>query len=535
MKKKLVLMVSLIVMGASIFAQTAPFGVYLEPISVPELGGLQAYAFGQSNGKCLLIGGRLDGLHKRQPFASFDVAGNNNQLIVIDLETKQKWTAPITSLSVALQEQLSSTNMEFHQEGNYLYIIGGYGYNAASASRKTFANLTAVNVPYVISAVINSAPITNYFRQISDSQFAVTGGHLKKINSTYYLVGGNRFDGNYNPMGNPTYTQVYTNAIRKFTIVDDGTNLSITHLTTITDATNLHRRDYNAVAQILPNGAEGITAFSGVFQPTVDLPFLNSVTIDSVSYAVNNTFQQYYNHYHCAVLPLYSVSKNEMHSVFFGGIAQFYDSAGVLVQDNNVPFVKTIARVTRNSDGTMAEYKLPVEMPGLLGAGAEFIPVHSVPQYSNEVVKLDDLANDSTMVGYIFGGIASTAPNIFSVNTGAQSSGSNQLFKVYVIKNASTGVHELNKQSIGTLNMQVFPNPNDGDFVVKFNLARTAEAKISLYGMDGKEIEVKVLPYLSLGENTYQRKIKNLEAGGTFFLTIETPYEKATQKIIIEH
>ena len=100
------------------------------------------------------------------------------------------------------------------------------------------------------------------------------GGHLKKINNTFYLIGGNKFDGNYNPMGNPTYTQVYTDAIRKFNLTDNGTTITINHLPTITDATNLHRRDYNAVPQILPNGAEGITAFSGVFQPTVDLPFL---------------------------------------------------------------------------------------------------------------------------------------------------------------------------------------------------------------------------------------------------------------------
>jgi hypothetical protein len=534
MTKKLTAFLGLIFLSLSVFSQTTPFNIYLEPMNISGLGGLQSFAFGQHNGKWLLVGGRLDGLHRRQPFAAFDIAGNNNQLIVIDPVTQQKWTAPITSLSVALQEQLSSTNMEFHQEENYLYIIGGYGYNTASAARKTFDNLTAIDVPAVINAVINATSFTSYFRQISDVQFAVTGGHLKKINNTFYLIGGNKFDGNYNPMGNPTYTQVYTNAIRKFNLTDDGTTVAITHLPTITDATNLHRRDYNAVPQILPNGAEGITVFSGVFQPTVDLPFLNCVIIDSASYAVNNTFQQYYNHYHCAVLPLYSSSNNEMHNVFFGGIAQYYDSLGILVQDNNVPFVKTIARVTRNSVGTMAEYKLPIDMPSLLGAGAEFIPIASVPQFNNEVFKLDDFTADSTLVGYIYGGISSTAANIFFTNTGTQSSASSQIFKVYVINNSTVGVHDLNEQSIGTLKIQVFPNPNDGNFVVKFNLNKMAETKISIYSINGKKIEERVLTNLVLGENTFQRKIKNLDLGGTYILTIETPYEKATQKIIIE-
>ena len=348
------MLAGLLLLSFSSSAQTAPFGVYLEPLNIADLGGLQAFAFGQSGGKWLVIGGRLDGLHRRQPFAAFDIAGNNNQLIVIDPVAQQKWTAPTTSLSIALQEQLSSTNMEFHQDGYYLYIIGGYGYNAATSARKTFDNFTAVKVDAVIDAIISNASFSEHIRQISDPAFAVTGGHLKKIDDTFYLVGGNKFDGNYNPMGNPTYTQVYTDAIRKFNLVDNGETLLITHLPTITDSENLHRRDYNAVPQIMPNGEQGITAFSGVFQPDLDLPFLNCVDIDATGYVVNNDFQQYYNHYHCAVVPLYSATNNEMHNVFFGGIAQYYQSAGVLVQDNNVPFVNTIARVTRTEDGTMS-------------------------------------------------------------------------------------------------------------------------------------------------------------------------------------
>jgi hypothetical protein len=191
MKKQVTLLMGVFLIGNALFSQKDPFGIHIEPMTITGLGGLQAYAFGQDSGKWLIIGGRLDGLHRRQPFAAFDIAGNNNQLIVVDPATQQQWSAPLSSLSVALQEQLSSTNMEFHQTGNYLYIIGGYGYHAATASRKTFDKLTAVDVPAVIRAIIAGTSYTSYFRQISDPQFAVTGGHLKKINSTYYLVAGN--------------------------------------------------------------------------------------------------------------------------------------------------------------------------------------------------------------------------------------------------------------------------------------------------------------------------------------------------------
>ena len=381
-------------------AQNAPFEIYLEAQNIPGLNGVQSYAYGQHNGKWLIIGGRIDGLHRRQPFASFDVAGLNTNLIVIDPILNQRWTAPLSTLSQGLQDQLSSTNMEFYQQDSMLYIVGGYGHSVQTGTKITYDKLTAINLPSVINAVVNGGTYANFFRQITDIQFAVTGGHLHKIYDTYYLVGGQKFDGNYNPMGNPTYTQTYTNQIRKFTLVDDGTTITINHLPSFTDATNLHRRDYNVSPQILPNGQEGLTAFSGVFQTTADIPYLNCVNIDSANYTVNNAFAQYYNHYHCAFMPIYSAADNEMHTVFFGGIAQYYDSLGTLVQDNNVPFVKTIARVTRDQNGNMAEFKLPVEMPDYLGSSAEFIANTIMPAYPNEVLQLDNLPNDTNLVGY---------------------------------------------------------------------------------------------------------------------------------------
>ncbi len=518
----------------SVSAQTNPFDVYLEPLTINGLSGVQSYAFAKHNGKWLIVGGRLDGLHRRQPFAAFDVPNNNGQLIVIDPVSQQKWTAPISSLPVAIQEQLSSTNMQFIQEGNLLYFVGGYGYNTASAARKTFSNLTAIEVSSVIDAVVNGTSFNNFFRQINDPLFAVTGGQLKKVYDKFYLVGGHKFDGNYNPMGNPTYTQVYTSAIRKFSINDNGTTITVTHYPEITDADNLHRRDYNVVPQILPNGQEGLTAFSGVFQTAADIPYLNSVNIDSTSYTVNAEFAQYYNHYHCANFPVYSQVSNQMHSVFFGGIAQYYDSLGTLVQNNNVPFVKTIARVTRNADGLMEEYKLPVEMPSLLGAGSEFIMADNIPHYSNDVIKFDELNSDTTLLGYIFGGISSAAPNIFFTNTGTQSSANSTIFKVFFVKNNSTQTHVLNKQSVNDFQMQVYPNPNNGVFKVKFNLTKLEKVTLKISDSLGKDVYNQELENLTVGENIVKLRLPKNQTAQYFIVNLETVSNKATQKIILE-
>ena len=132
MKKHLILFLAILALTKNSRAQIAPFQIAIEPMNIDGLGGLQAYAWGQADGKWLVVGGRLDGLHRRQPFAAFDVAGHNTQLIVVDPQTKQKWAAPLSSLSIGLQEQLKSTNMEFYQDGEYLYLIGGYGYSNTS-------------------------------------------------------------------------------------------------------------------------------------------------------------------------------------------------------------------------------------------------------------------------------------------------------------------------------------------------------------------------------------------------------------------
>ena len=534
-KITLVLILSLTICN-QVIAQNA-INISLSAINIENLDGRQSFAVGQANGKWLIIGGRTDGLHRRQPFASFDTNGQPNELLVIDPVSKQKWTANLSILPIAIQEALKATNIDFIQNNNQLYLIGGYGYSNTLGDHTTFNTLTAIAVSETIAAIVSNNNYSNYIRQTSNSIFQNTGGQLEKINDSYYLIGGQDFQGRYNPMGpthGPGFTQTYSNQIRKFNILDNGTLLGVNNISIITDSVNLHRRDYNALPQILPNLSQGITAYSGVFQQNVDLPYLNAVTIDSLSYIVNNNFNQYYNHYHCANIPLYSASKNEMHALFFGGIAQYYDSLGILVQDNNVPFVKTIARVTRDVNGTLAEYKLPIEMPALLGAGAEFIYLDNLPVYTNGVIKMDELSADSTVLGYIYGGINSSAKNIFWINDGSQSASSANIYKVTLHRNALTGIDHLNSQSMGTIKLMVYPNPNTGIFIAQYHLIKPTDVKITLSNVNGKIIDEQILSNQQIGTQVFERKIKHLENGGVYFIKIETAYENAFQKIVIE-
>ena len=492
MKSLTLFLLSILCVQLSISQNTFAYDVVLEPINIPNLPGLHSYAFGQDDGKWLIIGGRTDGLHARQPFNAFPELSNNTDIYVIDVAQQTFWSSSNSVLATALQEQLQATNMNFYQDEDTLYIIGGYAYANSVADHITFPYLTSIDVPGLIDAIINNNSITPYFKQIEDETFAVTGGQLGKIGDTFYLVGGQRFDGRYNPMNHPTFTQTYTNKIQKFTIDNSGSQLSFSNYTAISDQVHLHRRDYNLMPQIFPDGSEGYMLSSGVFQLNVDLPFLYPVDINESTYTPRNNFNQYLSNYHSAHSSLYDANTNTNYMLFYGGMAQYYYDNGSLVQDDAVPFVKTISLVSRKSDNSLEEFALTVEMPNFEGASAEFIPAHTLPHYSNEVIKLSEISSDTFVIGHILGGIGSSALNPFSNNQTNNTNASAQIYAVKLIAGEpATSIQTV--QEMPDFNFAISPNPANKEIHVSFNLERLVGVDYFVSDMQGKILDKKEL------------------------------------------
>ncbi len=519
-------------LSASSVKAQIPFDIFVEPHPIAGMPGVHSYAYAQSGKKVLIVGGRKDGLHRRQPNQTFLPADNNLNFILLNLENNTVITRSITELSTELQEQLQSANMQSTQNGDYAYWVGGYGRSNTAGDHITFPRITAAHIPGLIEAIETQSPLAPHIFTLADQNMAVTGGQMRLLNDTIYLVGGNRFDGRYNPNNGPSFTQEYTNRIKKFHASVSGGNIQISGYSETVDNENFHRRDYNLVSTVFPGNELGYTIASGVFQVQADFPYESWVDIKANTHSVHPTFEQKLSHYHSSKAELFDSMTQSNYYLFFGGIARYYfNNQNVLVVNDSVPFVNTISCVVRDENGNLSEFKMDENMPGLLGAGAEFFNVeHS--KFPNGVIRYDVLA-DSVTLGYIVGGINSTAPNIFFINTGTQSSASAMVYKVILKKKETEPEPNDIKESDAGFYASVQPNPSTGAFQLLAKNFSEDGAQIKVLNLEGKEIHSVSVPKVNDAYWSYQLDLSS-QPSGVYFINIYQGSKTKSLKIIKE-
>jgi len=496
------------------------FDLQLDTVTIPGLPGLHSFAAATHSGKWIILGGRRDGMH--QKFNAFPTSTANQRIYVVAPESGQVWQRPLSELPDTLQEQLRSTNMEFFQQGETLLFAGGYGRSEVAQNHITYPYLTLVNVPGLMNAVINGNLLQPHFQQIRDTFFAVTGGQLLPLADTFYLVGGHRFDGVYSANStNPT--QFYSNAIRKFTLAPGTAGMRVAHQSKVVDELNLHRRDYNLTPQVFENGEWGLTAFSGVFQPGLALaPFLNILEIRASGHAPVNGFSQFLVNYHCAKTQLWAQSANETHTLFFGGISNYWlDENDSLRKDNRLPFVKTVSRVSRLKDGSYQEVPFAAKLPWHTGTSAEFMPANGLPTFANGMVDYDQLPLGKTLLGYIVGGIVTpdAQPNPFTANTVGITSASARLIQVFLEKKASSHTTEKPLDGRFDLAVKVSPNPASDHWDVRLRLPQTGHLRALLQDAQGHIVRRLDLNQQVAGIAGFSLPALDLPAGA-YWLTV---------------
>lgn len=557
--KKILLILFLLFSVIQIYAQsTAPFILEVQEFPRQNAPVLQSHIIGKYNNYLLMIGGRTNGMHSfpLPPLGGFPTVNANSRFYVYDPTTDSVWSRSIfTDLSLSVSGQFRSTNMEGHQEGNTLYITGGYGKDSIGSLDTfiTFPKLSAINVSGMINAIKTNSSVASFIRQITDTMFAVTGGDLRKMGSSYYLVVGQKFTGKYAfpNAGPPLFAQKYTDCIKKFDIVDNGVSLSVNNISYIVDTNNLHRRDLNVVPQITgQSGTQGLTIYGGVFRKDQDVPFLDPVYISANSISVEGTYQQKFSQYECPVLPIYDSAKNNMSNILFAGISLYrYDTVQhkPVIDTCNfggpapcVPFISDLTVITKFSNGTTKDSILPIRFPQnrMLGAEAKLILDESVPKYSNEVIKLNKITG-RTFIGYIHGGIEAVNANPFiqMLTTrgrllGQSSFATGSIFKIYITPN-SVGINPLGSYIPSDFKLfQNFPNPFNPTTRIKFDVPISGFVSLKIYDIMGREIDNLVSQDLKAGSYEMEFNAAN-KPSGIYYYKISTEKYQETKKMIL--
>jgi hypothetical protein len=407
---------------------------------------LQSFASAMYDGKWVMLAGRTNGMHGfgQSGSQNFPPASQNKEVWVIDPATKQSWRRSLatdTGITPMQLAHLSSTNTEFAQVGDRLYVAGGYA--SGPQGFQTYNFLSSIDLPKLTDWVMNgTGSAAGAIRSINDDAFRVTGGAMYPMNGRMHVVFGQNFTGGY-----PGGSGVYTQQVRSFDIIDDGTNLSIANYSATTPDPNYRRRDLNVFPVIHRNSTGsldiGVEALSGVFTTTNGAWTVPVYVNDSGQAFMRDpaspeAFKQAMNNYHSAKLGLYSEQADSMHEVLFGGITlhEYDQTSQTFVRDDGMPFTNQITQVNVDGDGNytqdlIGEFPVLLDLQGKrmrFGAGAEFFPADGIPMYDNGVIKLDALSGP-TVLGYIYGGIFANAPHTQGVS-GAVSGASNEIFEV---------------------------------------------------------------------------------------------------------
>ncbi len=461
--------------------KSLPFRVRLKKTHYKLPNGIQSYIHAEYHNKWLIITGRIGGLHGfvTDSEDNFPTKEQNTTVYVVDPVNKITFSRslkdPTSGLTQEQVDLLSVTAAQGYRHDDTLYITGGYGLNSATGGLDTKNALTAINIPGLISWVIEPSPgetAAQHIRQIFDDIFKVTGGYMNQAGENpTLLIMGHEFNGFYSdPIQIPPVFQQYTEQVRRFYINDDGVNLSITPISSLPAIPdpNYRRRDLNVapvISKVDDQLKRSFVALSGVFTLTDGVwtvpvevagdgtPFMADPTLPS-------TFKQGMNNYDCASFGMFSEKTGSMYIVLLGGMSfGFFEETKEGLQfktDSEIPFISQTTTIKIDKSGNYTQHLMrhggfpeirsqkfsPVNSilcgfpkpqikqgnPLLLGSESEVFLLHKVPKYDNEVLKLDKIKKP-TVIGYVLGGIASTLPN---TNTQADSFPSPYIFKVIV-------------------------------------------------------------------------------------------------------
>jgi len=442
--------------------ESLPFRIRISEarFSLPEVesstggttSGIQAFAFGRYKNKGFFIGGRTSGLHWLNDTDSFLATQQNTTLYVIDFATQtlsyRSLNDPNANITEMTLDLLTTTASEYVQLDNFLFMIGGYGYNCISQDYDTKNSVNIIDLPKAINWVEGGkGSFYDCLTIIYDPYLKVTGGDCFNTNrhKPTLLCLGQNYNGSYRTNVNGEYTE----QIRGIYFPTGNSEKILKNVEVPIDP-NYRRRDLNSVPIMVKKDNSYVPAvicFSGVF--TLDggiwtIPIVVDENGNSFMQDPNdpNTLKQGMNNYNCASASLFSIKRNESYVLFFGGISFQYAENGTFFTDSALPFINNVTTVVIDNTFFMQQYLMDSlyptifypnsSNPSYFGTYGKFIPTYS-KQFCNGVISFDTIkGGEEVLLGYIIGGIQSSARNTGGVPGTSISSA--HIFEVYLTK-----------------------------------------------------------------------------------------------------
>jgi hypothetical protein len=398
---------------------------------------LQSFAWAQWDGKWIFIAGRTGGYHGvGQGDVDFPRAKANQSIWVIDPPGNgpaKVYSFPVGELPASLsavKDQWVSTSLESFQDGDTLYLAGGYGQNS-SGEMVTFPLISAVNLPALIDGVIHhKADFAKTIAWVETPLVQSTGGELVKLDDGFfYLIGGHVFMGSYRGFeaagekNTPKASQTYLGEIRKLRVKSAGPGkLEVTLVEAFRDP-EFARRDLNAGLTILPDGKSlGAAAYGGVFTKD-QLNFTHPILFSAgAAPKVDGQFEQKMSAYTCATMLLFDPQSAGMYTTFFGGISRWrwndstrrFEQAPILGDKtkqtdylDGMPWINEISTLARGPGQTFEFVQQDHRLPGYVGTNGAFLPAAGLKKIRPDanIFDLNQFRGKRVLAGYLYGGI----------------------------------------------------------------------------------------------------------------------------------
>jgi hypothetical protein len=227
-------MIRLIILCLSLFgslsllvAQTDDTVRDLPPEAVslyPTLEDMSGYAVGQYDDYLLIFGGTIKSKAAELQEEQFP----NLDILLIDFQRERASAYTNGQLDGALGEQMSATGLSYYQEGNTLFLLGGYGYSESQNQYITFPYITAIDLKATLEALLQGKnPVANFY-QICDERLAIFDGTLDYNGEEFFLING-KSGYMLRPFSeNPEYVeQQLQNEARTFKLSGEGPDLEL--------------------------------------------------------------------------------------------------------------------------------------------------------------------------------------------------------------------------------------------------------------------------------------------------------------------